>query len=58
MPTPSPASKFKHLKFTFHERLGPLEIMKDQVGELEGLGFTNDQKIDGSTYTGYINENG
>ena len=57
-PTPSPAAKYRHLKFTFHERLGPLEMMKEKIGELEGLEFILDTKIEESLYSGYINETG
>ena len=30
-------------------------MVKDQVGELDGLEFVKDIKVDQSSYTGYVN---
>ena len=57
-PQSSNIVNYTHLKFTFHDRLGPLEMMKEQAGELKNLGFVTDLKIGTSMYTGYINADG
>ena len=44
--------------FTFHDRLGPLEMMKEQTGELNELVFVSDKKYGTSMFTGYTNKLG
>ena len=53
-PPPTPSRQFAHLKFTFHERLGPLEILKQQAEELQDLEFVTDLQLGRSMYTGYM----
>ena len=42
--------------FSKHERLGPMELLKAEAGELDGLAFVNYMKDGESQYTGYLNQ--
>ena len=50
----------RRTSFADHERLGPMEQLKAEVGELTDLSFIDGMKEeDGfSVYTGYLNNEG
>ena len=51
-------SKILVESFADHDRLGPMEQLKGEMGELADLSFIDGLKDGFSVYTGYLNSEG
>ena len=53
----TPNDSFHRTDFADHERLGPMELLKAEVNELNDLSFIDGMKDENgfTTYTGYLN---